>query len=102
MDIVLTRHAKAPFQVVKYASVYAARSNRDFDEIWVRCRRRRVRSGVSRSRFSQCADAHKRILKHVPGYEKTRLNFEHHEYKVHSVVKKVAAAKAGGGRRAPG
>lgn len=33
VDIVLTRHPKAPFQVVEYASVYAKRSNRDFDEI---------------------------------------------------------------------
>jgi RloB-like protein len=127
VDIVLAHHPKAPFQVVEYASVYAKRSNRDFDEIWCvvdvdefdleptvqLARRSGVQLAVSnpcfelwlllhfedsRGQLSQCAAAHKQILRFVPGYDKTRLDFRCFERGVGDAVQRAKALDPSGGR----
>src|SRR5262249_54286422 len=127
VDIVLTHKPKAPLQVVEYASAYVKRSNREFDEIWCvvdvdefdleptvqLARRFGVKLAVSnpcfelwlllhfedsRGRLSQCDAAHKQVVKYVPGYDKTRLDFGCFERGVADAVQRAKALDPSGGR----
>lgn len=104
VDIVITHHAKAPGQVVTYARDYAQRSTKDFDEVWcvvdvdefelreaeADARRCGIELSVSnpcfevwlllhhvdcRAALARCAAARDRMKRHVPGYDKTKLDF---------------------------
>jgi hypothetical protein len=127
VDIVLTRQAKAPSQVVEHAASYADRSTKDFDEIWCvvdvdefdiestvqEARRAGIELAVSnpcfelwlllhvedcRSQAPKCATALKRLLKRVPRYNKTRLDFAHFACGVDQAVNRARTLDPSGAR----
>ena len=102
----------------KYAVAYAERSAKDFDEVWCVvdvdefdlsstfqvARRSGVKLAVSNpcfelwlllhhedyhGRLEQCAAAYRRVKKHVPAYDKTRLDFEQFECGVTHAVQRA-------------
>jgi len=52
----------------------------------------------SRGRLSQCDAAHKQLVKYVPGYDKTRLEFGCFERGVADAVQRAKALDPSGGR----
>lgn len=106
VDMVIKQQAKAPVQVVGYASNFAERSVEDFDEVWcvvdvdefdmdpaIRAARQDgVKLAVSNPCFElwlllhhedcrrtlpQCADVHRILKKYVSCHDKTRPDFAH-------------------------
>lgn len=120
VDIRIAQQAKAPAQVVQYASSFARRSVQDFDEIWCvvdvdhfeleeaigLARQHGIELAVSnpcfelwlllhhddcRAALNDCTAARHRLLKQLPNYDKTRLDFAPF---ASSVVKATMRAKA--------
>lgn len=104
VDIQLVRRAKSPEAVVAYAADFVARASDDFDEVWCvydvdefdvglagrEAARHRFRLAVSDPCFElwlllhheDCGaflggyrEVERRLRKHLPGYDKTRLDF---------------------------
>lgn len=127
VDIVITQQGKAPLQVIEYAAAYVARSTKDFDEIWCvvdvdefdlgstirSARHAGIELVVSnpcfelwlllhlencRGQLQKCVAAYKRILKHVPKYDKACLNFVHFECGVPDAVQRARTLDPSGGR----
>lgn len=126
VDFVVMRHAKAPLQVVEYALKSAERNARDFDEIWciidvddfdlppavALARRSQVELAISNPcfelwlilHFEDChcwletSTAQKRIMRHLPAYDKARLNFADFEDGVTGAVSRAKALDTSGGQ----
>lgn len=127
VDIVITQQAKSPLQVVNYASSYLQHSAKDFDEVWcvvdvddfdlVPAVRAAKRAGVElvvsnpcfevwlllhhedhRSALPQCSAAHQRLTGHVPGYDKTRLDFVSFSKGVAVATRRAKAIEPSGAR----
>lgn len=118
VDIVLTRHGRSPEQAVTCARKFVERDPRTFDEVWCvvdadqfdipkatrSAARTDVELAVSNPCFelwlllhhidctAYCADydaVAERLQKHVPGYDKARLNFAHYRDQVPDATRRA-------------
>ncbi|MDX2967809.1 RloB family protein [Kribbella solani] len=118
VDIQLVRKAKSPTAVVAYAANFVARAPDDFDEVWCvydvdefevepasrEAARHRFQLAVSDPCFElwlllhheDCAaflngyrEVERRLRKHLPGYDKTRLDFADHADGVGDAIRRA-------------
>ena len=125
VDIVLRKHGKAPTQAIEYARKFVERDPRSFDEVWCvvdvddfdigraakAAKQAKVSLAVSNPCFelwlllhhadcsSYCggyADVVARLQKHLPEYDKARLNFAHYRDHVEAAVERAKRLEPSG------